>query len=164
MRSEAIPAIGSKGRFGRRMRCVRAGFSHIVTLSGAAFLILSVLCALAPLAATAQELGRKKLPGLSKIESTGPTKGVFTGGVQTMDSRSKVLEVSSADGANSAIFPITKKVRVSSIEGHKLKLAALTPGTNVIVHYQQQGGRRTVQEIIVLTKAPPSGKKGHSPS
>lgn len=158
---EPIPEPGRRERLGRR---ARRNLRRLVTPLGAAALTLSVLWAVTPFVARSQEMGRKKLPGLSKIESNGPTKGVFTGGVQALDSRSKVLEVSSANGASTAIFPITKKVRVSSIGGQKLKLAALTPGTNVIVHYRQQGGRRTVQEIIVVKKAPPSVKTGHRSS
>lgn len=146
--------------------CVRgtSGLRRAALKGIAALFILPALCLLAPAQGRGQLPGHKKLPGLGKIESTGPTKGIFTGGVQTMDSQSKVLEVSSADGASSAIFPITKKVKVASIEGRKLKLASLTPGTNVIVHYQQQGGRRTVQEIIVVTEAPSKNHKEHRSS
>lgn len=106
----------------------------------------------------------KRVPGLNKIASSGATKGVFTGGVQLLDLHSKVLEVSSADGVSTAIFPISKKVKVASIEGQKLKIAALTPGTSVIVHYQQEGGRRTVQQITVVKKAASADKKASSRS
>lgn len=122
-------------------------------LACAAALLFAVFYALNPAALRAQGLSPKRVPGINKIESSGATKGVFTGGVQLLDLHSKVLEVSAADGVSTAIFPINKKVKVASIEGRKLKLAALTPGTSVIVHYQQQGGRRTVQEITVVKKA-----------
>lgn len=125
----------------------------------AAALLFAAWYAVNPAALQAQGLSPKRVPGLNKIESSGSTKGVFTGGVQLLDLHSKVLEVSSADGVSSAIFPIGKKVKVASIEGRKLKLAALTPGTSVIVHYQQEGGRRTVQQITVVKKAPSASKK-----
>ncbi|HEV2419118.1 MAG TPA: hypothetical protein VGX94_15085 [Terriglobia bacterium] len=111
-----------------------------------------------PVFAGAQQIGRPKVPVLGKIVANGPTKGAFTGVIQTLDRHNNVLEVGSADGTDVAIFPISKKVKVSSIEGRKLKLAALTPGLNVIVTYEQQGGKRTVQEITILTKAT-TGKK-----
>lgn len=128
-------------------------------LACAAALLFTALYAVNPAPLRAQGLSPKRVPGLNKIESSGATKGVFTGGVQLLDLHSKVLEVSSANGVNTAIFPIGKKVKVASIEGRKLKLAALTPGTSVIVHYQQEGGRRTVQQITVVKKAPAASKK-----
>lgn len=123
------------------------------TLACTAALLFAVLYAVNPAALRAQGMSPKRVPGLKKIESSGATRGVFTGGVQLLDLHSKVLEVSAADGASTAIFPINKKVKVASIEGRKLKLAALTPGTSVIVRYQQEGGRRTVQQITVVKKA-----------
>ncbi|MGH9353521.1 MAG: hypothetical protein ACRD2G_15400, partial [Terriglobia bacterium] len=119
---------------------------RVTTLAGwAAFAVLTALL-LIPVPAGAQVTGRQKLPVLGKIVANGPTKGAFTGIIQTLDRRNNVLEVGSADGTDTAIFPISKKVKISSIEGRKLKLAALTPGTNVVVTYEQQGGKRTVQE------------------
>lgn len=123
--------------------------SRPITLG--ATMALAMLLAMS--AGSAQTIGRPKLPVVGKIGSNGPTHGAFTGVVQSVDRKQKVLEVGSADGANIAIFPISKKVKVSSIEGQKLKLAALAPGQNVIVSYEQQGARRTVQEITVLPKA-----------
>ncbi|MGH9440212.1 MAG: hypothetical protein ACRD22_20670, partial [Terriglobia bacterium] len=89
----------------RRLCFARRSLRRSVTPGGAAALVVCLLFALTPAVGRAQEVGRKKVPGLSKIESNGATNQVFTGGVQTLDSRSKVLEVSSADGASSAIFP-----------------------------------------------------------
>lgn len=139
----------------------RRGLSLRLAMA-AAVATLALLTVVAAPAALAQSLGGKKLPGISKIESKGSTDVVFTGGVQMLNVRSKVLEVSTADGSSTAIFPITKKVRVASIDGRKLKLAALTPGSNVIVHYRQEGGRRIVQKIVLVSKAPV--KKAHSAS
>lgn len=113
----------------------------------------------------AQQPRHSKLPGIGKIASNGSTKAAFTGIVQIVDARSKVLEVSSADGKTNAIFPIGKKVKISTIEGRKLKLADLEPGANIVVNYQQSGGRRTVQEITVLSNRPVahSSKKKNPP-
>lgn len=129
-------------------------------LAGSATLLFVACFFMNPAAMRAQGLSPKNVPGLKKITSGGATRSVFTGGVQLLDLHSKVLEVSAPDGTNTAIFPITKKVKVSSIEGNKLKLASLTPGTSVIVRYEQQGGRRVVQQITVV-KPGPSAKKQH---
>jgi hypothetical protein len=102
---------------------------------------------------------RSKLPVINKITSGGPTRSAFTGSIQSLDRKLKVLDVSGAHGRSTAIFPLTKKIKISSINGQKLKLAALTPGTNVIVYYQQNAARRTVQQIIVLGSDAPRTKK-----
>ncbi|MGH9402200.1 MAG: hypothetical protein ACRD2P_08845 [Terriglobia bacterium] len=158
---------GPLGRMGKprsRVNANRPGWRRVAALADLFACTLFAFLLLAPLPAGAQEMGRQKLPVLGKIGANGPTKGAFTGVIQIIDRRSNVLEVGSADGTNSAIFPISKKVKISSIEGRKLKLAALTPGTNVLVTYEQQGGRRTVQEITILTKATASKKPGPTSS
>lgn len=126
--------------------------------------MLALVALLVPVLAGAQSMGRPKLPVINKIVSNGPTRGAYTGVIQSLDRHNNVLEVGSADGTNTAIFPISKKVRVSSIEGRKLKLAALTPGANVVVTYEQQGGKRTVQAITILTQASAGKKTGGASS
>jgi hypothetical protein len=106
---------------------------------------------------------RSKLPVINKITATGPTRTAFTGKVESLDTKLKVLNVTEGHGGSTAIFPLNKKVKVSSISGRKLKVAALTPGTNVIVYYEQRDARRTVQQIIILgSGASPSKKGPHS--
>jgi hypothetical protein len=122
-------------------------------------LIIAIACFLFSSLARAQEEHRNKLPGISKITSNGPTRQAFTGSVQLLDTHQRVLNVTAAGGGNTAIFPIGKKVKVSTIDGQKLRVATLTPGTNVIVYYEQKGGRRTVDQIIVLGPHAPTGKK-----
>jgi len=128
-------------------------------------LVIVIACFLFPLLARAQEEHRNKLPGLSKITSNGPTRQAFTGSIQSLDRQQHVLNVTAAGGGNTAIFPIGKKVKVSTIDGQKLRVATLTPGTNVIVYYEQKGGRRTVDQIIVLgPNTPTEKKKDHASS
>jgi hypothetical protein len=107
---------------------------------------------------------RSKLPVIDKITSNGPTRSAFTGKVQSLDAKLKVLDVTSVHGDNLAIFPLNKRIKVSSITGQKLKLAAVTPGTNVIVYYEQQDARRTVQQIIILGSGASQTKKPSHPS
>ncbi|HTV53364.1 MAG TPA: hypothetical protein VMI06_00440 [Terriglobia bacterium] len=96
---------------------------------------------------------------INKITSNAPTRSALTGKVQFLDTKLKVLDVSDGQGGSTAIFPLNKKVKVSSISGQKLKLAAVTPGTNVIVYYEQRDARRTVQQIIVLGSDASRNKK-----
>lgn len=112
--------------------------------------------------ARAQLGNAAKLPGISKITSNGPTRQAFTGSIQSLDRKQHVLNV--VAGQSSAIFPIKKKMKVATIQGTRLKLAALTPGTSVIVYYEQRGSQRTVDQIIVLAAPAASGNKKPHPS
>lgn len=114
-----------------------------------------------PAASLAQQgMGaRSKLPVINKITSNGPTRSAFTGSVQSLDRKLKVLNVTGGPGPTTAIFPLSKKTKISSISGQKLRLAALTPGTNVLVYYEQNAARRTVQQVIVLGPAASHTKK-----
>ena len=107
-----------------------------------------------------QELGsRSKLPVINRITSNGPTRSAFTGSVESLDPKLKILDVSSAHGRSTALFPLSKKTKISSLTGQRLKLASLTPGTTVIVYYEQNAARRTVQQVIVLGSDAPQIKK-----
>jgi hypothetical protein len=107
---------------------------------------------------------RQKLPVINKITSNGPARAAFTGEVQSLDRKLKVLNVSGGRNEGTVIFPLKKKVKVSSISGQKLKLAALTPGTNVVVYYEQQDARRTIQKIVILGTSASQTKKHSHPS
>jgi len=125
-----------------------------------ALLGLAVLASLlAPLQAIGQEEHKNKLPGLDKITSGGPTRQAFTGKVQIWDKQREILNVNSVDGNDVEIFPIKKKVHVATANGHKMNLAALRPGTSVLVYYEQKGDHRSVQQIVVLTSPPSNSKK-----
>jgi hypothetical protein len=128
---------------------------------GLAWWLLAACLFAFPPASLAQEgMGpRSRLPVINKITSNGPTRAAFTGSIQSLDPKLKVLNVSGAQGRSMAIFPVNKKTKVSSISGQKLRLAALTPGTNVIVYYEQNAARRTVQQIIVLGSSASHTKK-----
>lgn len=147
------PALRKKP--GRNGLLPRAELAALAVFTGCLFFSLP---------AYSQQNRRNKLPGINKITSGAPTRQAFTGSVQSLDRQHHVLDVSAAQGNSTAIFPIRKKVKVSSIDGQKLKLAALTPGTNVIVYFEQKGGRRMVEEIIVLTPGAPASKKNDHPS
>ncbi|MGH9444546.1 MAG: hypothetical protein ACRD3O_02250 [Terriglobia bacterium] len=132
------------------------------------FLMLIVcasLSALLPSTGTAQQGqgARSRLPVINKITSGGPTRADFTGSIQSLDRKLKVLNVSTANGQSTAIFPLGKKTKIADINGQKLRLAALTPGTNVVVYYEQSNTRRIVQRILVLpATSARTKKKTHS--
>ncbi|MGH9432513.1 MAG: hypothetical protein ACRD3T_13310 [Terriglobia bacterium] len=107
----------------------------------------------------AQNDHRNKLPGLDKITSNGPTRQAFTGKIQSLDRKHEVLSVNTIEGVDTEIFPLKKRVKVTSANGAKLKLVALKPGTSVTVFYEQKGDRRTVDQIIVLSDSVRSNKK-----
>ncbi len=106
---------------------------------------------------------KRKVPVLEKITS-GPSRQAFSGKVQSLDLERNLLNVNTVQGGNTEIFPVKKGVRVKTAEGEKLKLTELTPGTNVIIYYEQKGDRRTVKDIVVLASGPGETKKSPPPS
>jgi len=104
---------------------------------------------------------KRKVPGLSKIIS-GSNAQAFDGIVQSLDMKRKILTVNTVQGGDTEIFPVKKNLTVATADGDRVELTELKPGTNVLVYYDQRGDRRTVKQIIVVTrpkaakKAPPS--------
>lgn len=118
-------------------------------------------CALGP--ARAQQEHKHKVPGLDKITG-GPNEQAFTGTVQSLDLRHELLNVNTVQGGDTEIFPLRRKgIHVATANGERVRLRELTPGTNILVYYEQRGDRRTVKEIVVLGAAPPKGKKASPP-
>jgi hypothetical protein len=149
-----VSAGGFSREFGARL-------AHVAFWPGACLVILLQFSF--PAFAQFQTGPRSKLPVIDKITSSGPTRAALTGKIQSLDTKLKVLDISEGQGRSLVIFPLNKKVKVSSISGHKLKLAALTPGTNVVVYYQQRDARRTIQQIVILgSSASQTPKSPHS--
>ena len=122
-------------------------------------LVVCAICLLVSAPARCQRQLGSKLPGIGKITPSGLGQQAFTGSVQSLDRQHHVLNVSDAQTNSIEIFPIQKKVKISSVGGKKLKLAALSPGTNVVIYYQEKQGRRTVNQIVVLSSGAPPAKK-----
>jgi len=112
--------------------------------------------------ALAQESHKPKV--LEKITSGGPTHVAFSGNIQSIDLEHELLNLNPVRGGDVEIFPVKKGVHVSGPGGEKLKLKSLTPGTNVIVYYDQKGPKRTVTQIVVLASESGGGKKPHPTS
>jgi hypothetical protein len=105
--------------------------------------------------------GKSKLP--VKITS-GSGRQAFSGKVQSLDMKRKILNVNTVQGQDTEIFEVNKGVRVASAGGEKLKLKSLLPGTNVLIYFEQKGDQRTVKEIIVLAAGAAEEKKVSPPS
>ena len=103
-----------------------------------------------------------KVPLPSKIIPTGPTHQAFPGEVESLDSKLHILNVNAVNGGNFEIFPLKKNTKVVTADGRALTLAALAPGTGVIVYYEQKRDRRSVQNIVVLP-AKEKGRKSPPP-
>ena len=124
-------------------------------------IILSSL--LSPVVAPAQKGRKHKVPVINKITSGGGVRQAFTGKVQSVDTKHKVLNVGAAEGGGMEIFPVKKSVSITSADGDKLKLAELKPGSNIIIYYEQKGGERTVKQIVVLAPGADEAKKKPPP-
>ncbi len=97
---------------------------------------------------------KNKIPIVGKIIPF-PGRQAYSGTVQSLDMKQKVLNVNSLHGQDTEIFPVKKDIHVEALNGKKLELEALTPGTSVLIYYKEKGGEREVKNIIVLE----SGKK-----
>jgi hypothetical protein len=124
-------------------------------IRAAPFLLAVLLICATTLAAQGPQedepMGRIPLP--TKKTLTGVHRA-FSGKVETLDMKRKVLIVATVEGGGSEIFPIKKGVSVSGARGKKLKLEELEPGTNIIVYYDYRDGRRSINEITVLAVDP----------
>ena len=103
-----------------------------------------------------------KVPGIDKI-TTGSSRLAFSGNVLSLDEKHELLSVNTVQGGTTEVFPVKKGVHVSAANGQKLKLDNLTPGTNVLVYYEQKAEKRTVTEIIVLAPGGSQGKNKSTP-
>jgi len=99
--------------------------------------------------ARAQEERRSKVPVIGKIAG-GSTRQAFSGKVESVDLKRKLLSVQTVEGGATEFFPIKKNVAVATAGGEKLKVQELSPGTNIIVYYEVREDRRSVSEIMVL--------------
>jgi hypothetical protein len=100
-------------------------------------------------AAPAQQ-EKPKVPGLDKIIAANEHL-MFTGTVKLLDEEHNSLSVSSVEGSDTEIFPIKHSTRVLTSDGFRKKLNVLTPGTQIIVYYDQRSDRRSITQIELYT-------------
>ena len=97
---------------------------------------------------------KSKVPIVGKL-SPGRLQQAYSGKIQSVDLKQKILSVNSLNGEDSEIFPIKKNVRVENLGGTRMKVSALTPGSTVLIYYDQKSRARSIKNIIILS----SGKK-----
>jgi len=103
--------------------------------------VLGLVCA-----APAQQEEKPKIPGLDKIIAANEHLA-FTGTVKSVDEKHNVLSINSVEGGDTEIFPIKHSTHVETADGFRKKLDVLSPGTRVIVYYDQRADHRTVTRI-----------------
>ncbi len=113
-------------------------------------LIIPVILLIAVAAFAQDDQDKPKLPGLDKIISANEHL-MFTGTVKTLDEKHNFLSVSSVEGEDTEIFPIKHSTHVETADGFRKKLDILSPGTRIIVYYDQRADHRTVTNIELYT-------------
>jgi hypothetical protein len=137
-----------------------AGRASIWALMALAAAGVFVFCQAAALHAQGQ---KSKLPIVGKL-ATGNQQQAYSGKVQSLDMKQKILNVDSLRGQDSEIFPVKKNLRVEGINGNRLDLKALTPGATVLIYFDQKSGERTVKNIVVLSSGKGQAKGKPAPS
>lgn len=92
---------------------------------------------------------KSKVPIVGKLTSPNDRQA-YSGKVQSLDLKQKILNVDSLHGEDSEIFPFKKNVRIESLNGGRMDLRALKPGTTVLIYFNQKSGERTIRNIVVL--------------
>ncbi len=120
----------------------------------------SVFCSIPALA---QHPFKRAPKGINK-NTTPVIRQNFTGVVQSLDKKRKILTVESSMNNDTEYFPVNRHVRVITANGRKVRWAALATGLSVMVNFREQNGRRAVQRITILkNEAAKTRRKGHHP-
>jgi hypothetical protein len=102
--------------------------------------------------ARGQQPGETRIPTkLGKIRG-GDTRQAFTGEVQSVDKKLKVLNMKSEKGPSTEIFPLKKNVDVQTLNGDRRTLSDLKPGANIMIYYEFKGSVREIKKIVVLSQ------------
>ena len=119
-----------------------------------------IFCQALPLHAQEQ---KSKLPIVGKL-SSGNRQQAYSGKIQSLDVKEKILNVDSLHGQDTEIFPFKKNVRIESVNGNKMSLAELTPGASVLIYFNQKSGERKISHIVVLSTGKKQAKGKPAPS
>lgn len=143
------------------LRAVRSPLQYLRTVRPKSWQLAAVIPAILLLAcvALAQQEEKPKIPGLDKIIAANEHL-MFTGTVKSVDEKHSVMSID-AEGGTTEIFPIKHSTHVETADGFRKKLDALSPGTRVMVYYDQRADRRTVTRIELF--ASESKKKEPQP-
>lgn len=138
------------------MRAVRP-FRRLGVLS----LIVCLAIAAATTASAQEEQRSSKVP---LIGNTGPSRQAFSGVVQSVDAKRKLLLVNAVEGAYTEFFPVKAHFLVTTAEGKKIPVQKLEPGTNIIVYYEVRKDRRAVTDILILGTNKPEKEEDKKPA
>ena len=141
----------------------RYGAPETAPLRAGITAVVACFLAFVPATSLRAQQHKSKVPILGKLTSS-PHQQAYSGTVQSLDLKQKVLSVNSRQGRDTEIFPVKKDVHVETINGKKLKLKTLTPGTKVLIYYDQKRGERTIKYIIVLDAGKESGETQPPPA
>jgi hypothetical protein len=92
---------------------------------------------------------KPKIPGLDKIIAANEHLA-FTGTVKSVDEKHNIISID-AEGGTTEVFPIKHSTHVMTSDGYRKRLEVLSPGTRVIVYYDQRADRRTVTRIELFS-------------
>jgi hypothetical protein len=106
---------------------------------------------------------KSKMPIVGKLTSPN-SRQAYSGKVQSIDLKQKILNVNSLHGRESEIFPFKKNVRVEGLNGDRMNLESLKPGTTVLIYFNQKSGERTIRNIVVLSSGEGQAKGKPAPS
>ncbi len=106
-----------------------------------------------------QQDDKPKIPGLDKIIAANEHL-MFTGTVKSVDEKHNIMSID-AEGGTTEIFPIKHGTHVETADGFRKRLDVLSPGTRVMVYYDQRADHRTVTRIELF--ASESKKKEPQP-
>jgi hypothetical protein len=106
---------------------------------------------------------KSKVPIVGKL-SSGNRQSAYSGKVQSVDMKQRILNVNALEGPNTEIFPFKKNVRIENLNGGRMNLSALTPGTAVLIYFDQKSGERTIKNIVVLSSGKEQAKGKPAPS
>lgn len=137
-------------------RAAGGALAFLLLLAAGAF----IFCRALPLHAQDQS---PKIPIISKLKS-GNHQQAFTGTIQSLDLKQKILNVDSLHGHDTAIFPFKKNVRIENLNGSRMNVAKLAPGMSVLIYFDQKSGERRIKNIIVLSSGKKQAKGKPAPS
>lgn len=119
-----------------------------------------IFCQALPLHAQGQT---PKIPIVSKLK-TGKHQQAFSGTIQSLDIKQRILNVNSLRGHDTAIFPFKKNVRIENLNGNRMDAAKLAPGMSILIYFDQRSGERKIKNIIVLGSGKKQAKGKPAPS
>ncbi|HET7214910.1 MAG TPA: hypothetical protein VFL79_15065 [Terriglobia bacterium] len=106
---------------------------------------------------------KNKMPIVGKLTSPNDRQA-YSGKIQSVDLKEKILNVDSLHGQESEIFPFKKNVRIESLGGGRMDIKSLQPGATVLIYFNQKSGERTIRNIVVLSSGKEQARDKPAPS